>query len=471
MVTAPPAGELYSLSGSIEPTRLSWAYRAGLVVVAIAMLILPLVYLGLIVATVSAVWWHLTSNTWIATGSKGGGIWGLLAYLGPGIAGSVLAFFMVKPVLARPARRVDPIPIAPDAEPDLFEFVTRICNQVRAPVPTRIQVDCNVNASASFQSLLALVQPRFVLTIGLPLAAGLTIRQFGGVLAHEFGHFAQGGGMRLTFLVRSINGWFARVVGERDQWDERLEHWAKEADWRISIILVLAQASVWCSRRILYGLMMAGHGISCFMMRQMEYDADSYEYKLVGSPACVETSARLRELNVGAQLGYNDLREGWVRRTLPSNLPAFVVDRCSRLPENVAQQLRQIPEGKTGLFDTHPCDADRARAAEQADAKGILGGGDVPAMLLFRGFDTLSAAATRHHYEHDLHLSLDSATLVDTEAAVTASLTRQKHYDQPACPLANARYRNTDVTGSDPEAPRSAKGHVGGRQQEHRSVP
>jgi hypothetical protein len=41
-------------------------------------------------------------------------------------------------------------------------------------------------------------------------------------MAHEFGHFAQSGGMRLTFIVRSINAWFGRVVHERDEWDEKL---------------------------------------------------------------------------------------------------------------------------------------------------------------------------------------------------------------------------------------------------------
>ena len=54
-----------------------------------------------------------------------------------------------------------------------------------------------------------------VLLIGLPLAAGLSLRQFAGVLAHEFGHFSQGFGMRLTYVIRSINIWFMRVVYER----------------------------------------------------------------------------------------------------------------------------------------------------------------------------------------------------------------------------------------------------------------
>lgn len=46
----------------------------------------------------------------------------------------------------------------------------------------------------------------------------LDLQQFAGVLAHEFGHFAQSSGMRLSYLIRSINHWFARVVFEEDQW-------------------------------------------------------------------------------------------------------------------------------------------------------------------------------------------------------------------------------------------------------------
>lgn len=53
-----------------------------------------------------------------------------------------------------------------------------------------------------------------MLTIGLPLVAGLSLQQLAGVLAHEFGHFSQGAGMRLTYIVRSINAWFLRVVYE-----------------------------------------------------------------------------------------------------------------------------------------------------------------------------------------------------------------------------------------------------------------
>ena len=152
----------------------------------------------------------------------------LLVYLGPALIGVVLMFFMVKPILARPSRNAIPFR-STRAEPVLIAFIQAICRQIRAPMPRRVQVDCTVNASAGFmrQGIAGVLSNDLVLTIGLPLVAGLTVRQLGGVLAHEFGHFAQGGGMRLTAIVRGVNAWFARVVFERDEWDLRLEEWSK----------------------------------------------------------------------------------------------------------------------------------------------------------------------------------------------------------------------------------------------------
>src|SRR6185503_19433346 len=108
---------------------------------------------------------------------------------------------------ARPKEAAN-IVLDPAREPLLFNFVKRICALVGAPAPCRVDVDCQVNASASLRR--ALWSKDLVLTIGMPLASGLNMPQFAGVLAHEFGHFAQGAGMRLTYIIRQINFWFAR---------------------------------------------------------------------------------------------------------------------------------------------------------------------------------------------------------------------------------------------------------------------
>ena len=47
------------------------------------------------------------------------------------------------------------------------------------------------------------------------------------MLAHELGHFSQSTGMRLTYLMRAINRWFARVVYELSRWANKLGvHWS-----------------------------------------------------------------------------------------------------------------------------------------------------------------------------------------------------------------------------------------------------
>ena len=158
-----------AFAGTIAPTRLSPAYRFGLVVVAFTMLLLPLL--------------HVTQNTWILETSSRQ--WGLIAYLAPAVAGVVLVFFMVKPILARPARREDSLPLDPATEPALFGLIEEVCRQVRAPRPKRVQVDCTVNASAGLlHGPWALFHRDLVLTIGLPHVAGLSVRELAGVLAH-----------------------------------------------------------------------------------------------------------------------------------------------------------------------------------------------------------------------------------------------------------------------------------------------
>jgi hypothetical protein len=53
-------------------------------------------------------------------------------------------------------------------------------------------------------------------------------------------------------------------------------------------------------------------------------------------------------------------------------------------------------------------------------------GGDSPATVLFKNFDALSSAATRHHYEHNLGIGLEHVALIDTDEAMRHSSTRDQ---------------------------------------------
>jgi len=413
-----------AFQGTVPPTRVSIFYQLGLVIVAITMLILPLVYFALIGVAGWCVYWWATHGTFLFDHVRGrGAVGAFLLYVAPLIAGVVVVFFMFKPLLARRAPAAQPLALNPAAEPLLFALVRCVCDAVGAPFPKRIDVDCQLNASAGFRrGLLSFFGNDLVLTIGMPLVAGMSTRQFAGILAHEFGHFTQGFGMRLTYLIRTINMWFARIAYERDAWDATLEQWAAEAeDGRVAIIVALVRLAVWFSRLILKLLLFIGHGIGCFMLRQMEYDADSYEIKLAGSETFESAAKRLHVLGAALGKSYTELGNGWkASKRLPDNFPAFLMNHEAALSHAAKTELEDTAGlGKTGLFDSHPSDGDRIRQARKAGEPGVFDL-DAPATMLFSNFEVLAKQVTHLHYEDDLGLPLAAAKLSPVEAPKAA---------------------------------------------------
>jgi hypothetical protein len=58
------------------------------------------------------------------------------------------------------------------------------------------------------------------------LVAGLTLQQFAGVVAHEFGHLNQKRTLRSLRRVWGIHDWFARLAYQPDSCDLYLANWA-----------------------------------------------------------------------------------------------------------------------------------------------------------------------------------------------------------------------------------------------------
>jgi len=338
----------------------------------------------------------------------------LLAYFTPLFVGVVLVFFMIKPLFARRPPRAQPLALDPAINSTLYAFVARICETVGAPMPRRIDLNCELNAAAGFcRGIGSLFSNDLVLTIGVPLVACLNLREFAGVMAHEFGHFTQGFGMRLSYIIRRINLWFARVVYERDAWDVMLIEWAEEAeDWRIMLVASCARFGVWCSRLLLMLLMFIGHGVSCFLLRQMEYDADSYEIKLAGSEATEATVKRLNVLGEALGRSYKEMRSSWnTGKKLPENFPAFLAHQHGRLSEQVRTHIEdRVGLARTGLFHSHPSDGDRIRRARQADEPGIFHL-EFPATVLFANFEVVARQITMLHYNDDLGLDCTASNL------------------------------------------------------------
>jgi Zn-dependent protease with chaperone function len=389
---------LDAFGAPIEPVRVPVIYRVGLAVVAVAMVLLPLTYVALVALSAYGLYYHATAN--LTLFDEPGGKIGLLAYGAPLVAGAILVLFMIKPLFAPRGKQRRPVQLHREQQPLLYAFVERLCDTVGAPRPREIHVDCEVNASASLRrGFWSLFSNDLVLTIGLPLAAGLGLRQLAGVLAHEFGHFAQQAGMRLTYVIRMVSFWFARVVYERDAWDENLVRWSEGVDLRIGVIFYLARFFVWLTRKILWVLMVIGHALSCFLLRQMELDADRYEARLAGSGTFEETARALPLLAVASQGAQSDLSDFWAEARLADDLPTLIVANRAQIPAAICKKIdASVEEERTGVFDTHPCTKARIESARREQAPGVFRH-DGPATLLFRDFPTVCRMATADFYE------------------------------------------------------------------------
>lgn len=414
----PGAAEIIAAFGSgIRRPRTSFLYQIGLLMVAVVMIILPLIYLALVAAMGWAVVYFAIHARFLVTSMAGGPkfyLVKLFLYGAPLFVGALLTFFMVKPIFARRPNRPDALELNPGAESTLFAFIAKICDEVGAPMPTRIEMDCELNAAAAFRKgPSSMFGNDLVLRIGLPLVAGLDMQQFAGVVAHEFGHFTQGFGMRLSFIIRLINGWFYRVIYERDAWDVWLARWALETDdWRSMLAAAFIHFAVWISRSLLKFLMWFGHGVCCFLLRQMEYDADSYAIQTAGSRSFEETAKRINVLAEATGNSYHIIETAWrIKRVLPDDFPAFFLQQESKIPADRRAHLENTASAPgTGIFSSHPSDGDRIRRAQKANQPGIFHI-TLPARQLFANFEVASKQVTLAHYQLDMGLKFESTAL------------------------------------------------------------
>ena len=434
--------------GTWKPVYRSVSYRLAMVASAAFMLLMPLLYLASIGGIGWLVYWHLTHDTGLLHTSARGrtAIIPLFLYILPAIVGAVLILFLLKPLLylfGGPSEE-DAIEIFPSEEPRLFGFVEAVCQTMGAPVPERIFIDCTPNAAAQLLGgpFGMLGRSRLGLHIGLPLVAGMSATNFAGVLAHEFGHFSQGAGMRATNILGRITQWMAVAAYARDGLDDQIDGMGKSNNAYLAILALVLRFCLWCARLVLKIVLFSGYGLARVMGRRMEFDADAHEVRFVGSKAAVDTWPQILALNQAAELADFKLAEHWKNRKLPEDMPAFIARVAKSLsPDARAAIKRQTEDRHTGWFDSHPATALRIDAMRALDESGVFRL-DEPATLLFTNFRDASRRASYNYFKARVGEFIQSATFVsadqifgssEAESARGAAAENYLGYEAPDC--------------------------------------
>ena len=141
-------------------------------------------------------------------------------YLLPLIGGFLLTLVLIKPLFAPRRAEAEGFSLEREEAPELFALIGWICRSLGAPLPSSVYLNCGANAGASLRGgTRGMFGNDIALSIGLPLVAGLNLRQLAGVIAHEYGHLARGKAMRADYFIQHINRWFYDAVYEPDAWD------------------------------------------------------------------------------------------------------------------------------------------------------------------------------------------------------------------------------------------------------------
>ncbi|MFN4314485.1 MAG: M48 family metallopeptidase [Chitinophagaceae bacterium] len=227
---------------------------------------------------------------------------GILGGIGLAGLGVMVFIFLIKFIFS--VNRVDRsgmLEVKESEQPELFAFIRQVASDAQAPLPGRIFLSADVNASVSYNSSFwSMFFPiRKNLTIGLGLVNCLTISEFKAVMAHEFGHFSQRS-MKLGSYVYQVNMILHNMLFNNSGYSRMLTGWAN-LSWVFAIFSNITVQFARGIQAILTSTYQVVNKRYSSLSREMEFHADAVAASVSGSESLVTALRRLELAEAGMQ--------------------------------------------------------------------------------------------------------------------------------------------------------------------------
>jgi Zn-dependent protease with chaperone function len=229
------------------------------------------------------------------------------------VSGALIVFFPLKFIFSSNKTNYEGLTEIQEAnQPELFEFVRKVSQEVGTPFPRKIFLTHEVNASvfynSNFLSMFLPVQKNLV--IGLGLVNVLNLSEFKSVLAHEFGHFSQKSMMAGSYVYQ-VNRAIFNMLHKTDNYSLILD---KMSGFHIilslfSRITVKVLQGMQLAQRLLYTIVNKQYNR---LSREMEYHADAVAAMVAGSN---NAASALKMIAGGTEFfdGTINLYNGWLK--------------------------------------------------------------------------------------------------------------------------------------------------------------
>lgn len=217
------------------------------------------------------------------------GLWAFVAAVG---------VYLVKPMLIFPKRKKDyGREIHREDSPQLYDMIMETAKAAGVRRPKHIYVNHEVNACVFFNTGFwnIFLPVRKNLAIGLGLFESTNTEEVKSVIAHEFGHFAQGS-MHVGSVLYVSNKVITDLVYRRDWLDSLMLRWCLE-DGIWGFWGVMTQSIVIKFRDLVEYLYRCQQRNYMKLSRQMEYDADAVACRIVGTETFVSALCKIQKID------------------------------------------------------------------------------------------------------------------------------------------------------------------------------
>jgi heat shock protein HtpX len=244
--------------------------------------------------------------------------------------------------------------LEPSAHPKLFAELNAIAGSLNEPIPREVYLVGQVNAFVADRGGIMGIGSRRVMGIGLPLLSSLTVSEMRAVLAHEFAHYYSGDTRMGPWVYKTQSAMIRafRNIGSLGEIG------------RIAALQFMNMVAAF----ILKWYFIFFLRVINFVSRKKEYRADELACLVAGAEPLAQG---LRKIH-GASMAWGPYWNSEVVPVLNQGCKPAIADGFSRFmaaPQIEVQVTkgieREIAEGKTEPYDTHPPLRDRIAAIEK----------------------------------------------------------------------------------------------------------
>ena len=270
------------------------------------------------------------------------------------LAGVVVAVAMLWSLVPRREKFEVPGPLLErDSHPRLFAELDDIAASLNEPLPGEVYLIGQVNAFVADRGGILGFGSHRIMAIGLPLLSTLNVSEFRSVVAHEFGHYYSGD--------TSIGPW---VYKTQMAMIRTFQSIGSLEEIRVGAVQLMYGVVSFVLKQYFVGFLRVVN----FVSRRKEHRADELACLVAGSAACMRGMRKIH----GSAMAWVPYWNSEVAPVLNQGCKPDIADGFARFlaaPEIAAQVEqgveREIAEGKTQPYDTHPPLRDRIAAIER----------------------------------------------------------------------------------------------------------